>query len=145
MHLIGPKLRGRGMERHKPGEFPLYQLYFKSWSFSVAARAVLMKMQRDRKVFGTVCPNHMGQQGSRAAGNKKVWHISLYGNAHSTALYGDANRLSTCRVSWCQEAAVQSVCTLSSPASSNKVCASLTNVMHAFTHNNIKTACVEMN
>ncbi|XP_033476466.2 multicilin [Epinephelus lanceolatus] len=59
------------MERHKPGEFPLYQLYFKSWSLSVAARAVLMKMQRDRKVFGTVCPNHMGQQGSRAAGNKK--------------------------------------------------------------------------
>ncbi|XP_059192748.1 multicilin [Centropristis striata] len=38
---------------------------------SPAAGAELMKMQRDRKVFGAVCPNQMGQQGRRAAGNKK--------------------------------------------------------------------------
>ncbi|XP_044051421.1 multicilin isoform X3 [Siniperca chuatsi] len=31
-----------------------------------------MKMQRDRKVFGAICPNQMGQPGRRAAVSKKV-------------------------------------------------------------------------
>ncbi|XP_070821508.1 multicilin [Chaetodon trifascialis] len=57
------------MERHKPGEFRLYQLYIKS--FRPAARAELTKMQRQRKVFGAICPNQMGQQGRRAAVSKK--------------------------------------------------------------------------
>ncbi|XP_038560286.1 multicilin [Micropterus salmoides] len=30
-----------------------------------------MKMQKDRKVFGATCPNQMGQQGRKAAVNKK--------------------------------------------------------------------------
>ncbi|TMS03922.1 Multicilin [Larimichthys crocea] len=38
---------------------------------SAVARAELTKMQRDRKVFGAICPNQMGQQEKRAAVNKK--------------------------------------------------------------------------
>lgn len=117
------------MERHKPGEFALYISSKPNQDhLSPAARAQLIKMQRDRHVFGAVCPIQTGQQGRRAAGNNPVWTLSLlYIDVHSAAPYSGINRLSTCRIKcWCQEAAVQSLCTWSSPASSNKVCASLT-------------------
>ncbi|XP_070689518.1 multicilin-like [Pempheris klunzingeri] len=61
------------MDRHKPGEFRLYQLLFKPGSFSPAATSDLLKMQRGRAVFGDVCRNQMDQRERmrRAAINRK--------------------------------------------------------------------------
>ena len=49
----------------------------KPWCSSPAASGEPMKMQRDRKVFGAMCPNQMSQQGRRAAVSRKVWSLSL--------------------------------------------------------------------
>lgn len=71
----------------------------------------------------------------------------FYNAARDTALFSGVNRLATCRTKcWCQEAAVRSLCTLSSPASLNKVCdiCDIRVQLHALTHNRVctRTACV---
>lgn len=88
-----------------------------------------MEMQRDRRVFGAICPNQIGLQVGRAAVTKKVWNNYFYNDDHGhNRLVGKTIKTrSSCRIKcWCHGAAVQSLCTLSSRALLNKVCIALT-------------------
>lgn len=82
-------------------------------------QAELMEMTRDRQAFDGVFPGQMGQRGRRAAVSLRSFSSQFC----TTFFIADiSNFMVQCRIKWwCQEAAVRSVCTLSSPASLIKV------------------------